>query len=39
MLNYLRRKNPKKFYRKFKRIKKRIHSEITIEQYEEHFSK
>ena len=39
MLNNLRRKNPKKFYRKFKRIKKPIHSEITIEPFEEHFSK
>ena len=39
MLNNLRRKNPKKFYRKLKKIKKPIHSEITIEQFEEHFSK
>ena len=33
MMNTLRRKNPNKFYRKFKRVKKQIYSDITIEQF------
>ena len=33
MMNTLRRKNPKKIYRKFKRVKKQIYSDITIEQF------
>ena len=33
MMNTLGRKNPKKIYRKFKRVKKQIYSDITIEQF------
>ncbi|XP_063447953.1 uncharacterized protein LOC134727502 [Mytilus trossulus] len=39
MMASLKRTNPKQFYRKFKKRKKVIHSNITLEQFEEHFKK
>ena len=35
----LKRTNPKQFYRKFKKRKKVVHPNITLEQFEEHFKK
>ena len=37
MLQTMKKTNPKRFYRKFKRRKTRINSILTLEQFEEHF--
>ena len=37
MLSALRRKNPKRFYKKFKKRKNRVVHNITLEEFEDHF--
>ncbi|VDH98937.1 Hypothetical predicted protein [Mytilus galloprovincialis] len=39
MLSSLRKKNPKRFYKNFKKRKKRIKNNISLDQFEEHFKK
>jgi hypothetical protein len=38
MISNLRRNNPKKFYRKFRKRKQQNVHNITLEQFKEHFS-
>ena len=39
MMNKLRKSNPRKFYKKFKRKNTRVFNDITLDQFEEHFKK